>query len=86
MIRTIPGHFARLQRGKNLYKRITEALKSGKIVMLSTRTKSTQYDHRHVGLFTLGTSGSVYVERGKQRDCIDFSSITIYTPTGASRN
>lgn len=55
---------------------IQAALKEGRRVQVSTYLKSTVYDERHIGMFR-ATEKSLYVQRGRAWDCIDYCSIRI---------
>ena len=57
-----------------LLPKIQETLKSGLRVQVSTHLRSTVYDERHAGMFK-ASGRSLYVQRGKNWDCIDYCSI-----------
>jgi hypothetical protein len=59
---------------KELLNAIQETLNSGLRVQVSTHLKSTIYDSRHVGMFKV-SGNSLYAQRGKKWDCIDYCSI-----------
>lgn len=58
--------------------KITDHLKSGGIVQLSTYARSIIYHPKHVDLFSQGKSGSLYVKQGKSKVCIDYSAVTFW--------
>jgi len=53
---------------------IQAALKDGRRVQVSTHLKSTVYDERHIAMFRT-MKNSLYVQRGRAWDCIDYCSI-----------
>lgn len=53
---------------------IQSALRSGLRVQVSTYLRSTVYDSRHAEMFK-AKDHSLYVQRGKAWDCIDYCSI-----------
>ncbi len=56
------------------FAKIQDTLAAGMRVQVSTHYKSTVYEPKHVGMFKLA-DGSLYVQRGKSWDCIDYCSI-----------
>ncbi len=54
----------------NLYTRITDHLREGGVVQVTTYTKSTLYEPKHLGLFRAPGSRGIgaYVRRGKSWD------------------
>lgn len=71
------GRFEKLAKGKKLYNAITNHLNNDGTVLICTYTKATKYQQKHINMFKLGKSGSVYVQRGKNWDCIDFVGIKL---------
>ncbi len=71
------GRFEKLATGKKLYNAITNHLNNDGTVLICTYTKATKYQQKHINMFKLGKSGSVYVQRGKNWDCIDFVGIKL---------
>lgn len=51
----------------------------GNKIMICTYTRATVYDSRHVGMFR-ATERSLYVQRGRSWDCIDYCGIRFGTP------
>lgn len=58
---------------------IQEALRAGLRVQVTTYLKSTVYDGRHLAMFK-ATEKSLYVQRGKNWDCIDYCGIRFERP------
>jgi len=73
----IKGRFAKLYHGKKMYNDIVNHLNNNGNVLLCTYTKVTKYQSKHSNMFKLGKSGSVYVQRGKNWDCIDYAGIKL---------
>jgi len=57
-----------------LLPKIQETLRSGLRVQVSTHLQSTVYDQRHAEMFK-AKGNSLFVQRGKSWDCIDYCSI-----------
>jgi hypothetical protein len=59
-----------------LFNKIKETLaqKNG-VVQVTTYLRSTVYKHKHADMFRQGKSGSIYVQRGRNWDCIDYCKI-----------
>ena len=71
------GRIAKLCKGRKKFRAIQDALENGKRVNVITHTRGTIYDKRQLDMFSIDKSGSVFVQRGKSKDCIDFTSIRI---------
>lgn len=67
-----PNRYGIMMKYKRMYEAICEIYKSGRKVMIATHTKATIYPS--LDWFKLGKTG-VYVKRGKNWDCINFSAI-----------
>ena len=63
---------------QEIFEKISERLaeKNG-IVQVTTHLRSTVYRHKHRDMFRLGKSGSLYVQRGRNWDCIDYCGIRL---------
>lgn len=70
---------ARQARARTLYGKITETLQAGGMVQVCTYTHAKEYTAKHADMFRLG-NGSVYVQRGKHWDCIDYCGFRFYRP------
>lgn len=57
-----------------LYDRIVSHLENDGGVQISTYTKSTLYEKKHIKMFKVTQNGA-WVQRGKKWDCIDYCSI-----------
>ena len=68
---------------KAVYERIIETLNMGGVVQLYNSMRVVNYSQKHVGMFKLGNDGSMYVQRGKSWDCIDYSGVRHYRPVAA---
>jgi hypothetical protein len=53
---------------------ILEHLKAGGSVMTVTAYKAIQYKPKHAAMFK-ATSNGLYVQRGKQWDCLNFTTV-----------
>ena len=69
------GRFEKIYRGKKIFYSIINHLNNNGDVLICTYTKATKYQKKHIAMFKLGKSGSVYVQRGKNWDCIDYTGI-----------
>lgn len=76
------NRFLKLHNGRRRFNFIVNNLNAGNSVSLTTHTRSVNYKPKHVGMFKLGNSGSVYVQRGKHWDCIDLSRVTVFGDVG----
>lgn len=68
----IPDRFSRMQFAKRLHKFITESIRNGYRIQVTTYTQSRIYSHE--SQFKAGKY-SVYAQRGKKWDCIDLASV-----------
>ena len=68
------GRFLKLARGRKLYRRMNACWDAGGLVRIGTATRYTDFKPQHRELIKLGKSGSLYMTRGKNADCIDFCS------------
>ena len=69
-----PNRFAKLARGRMLYRRMNAAWDAGGFVRVGTATRYTDYRVKHRDMIKLGKSGSLYAQRGRNWDCLDFCS------------
>jgi hypothetical protein len=69
------GRYLKRQTGKRMFFGITNHLQAGGSVLICTYTRATKLQAKHIDMITLGKSGSVYIQAGKRRDCIDFCGI-----------
>jgi hypothetical protein len=70
----VAGRFLRYPRARKRVAWIKAQLAADRIVQLTTYTKATRYDARHVDMFK-ATKVGAFVRRGKNWDCIDFSDL-----------
>lgn len=70
------GRFEQWARMRKLFAAITEHLKAGGRVQVSTYTHSTVYQPKHLAMFRCGKTG-VYVQSGKRWNDIHFSGIRL---------
>jgi len=71
------NRFARWAKARHKLALITDHLTTGRTVVVSTYTKATKYDARHVAMFKATRTG-LYVRRGKAWDCIDGCTVRVY--------
>jgi hypothetical protein len=71
--------YGRWAAARELYAKIQDTLNAGGIVMMSTYTKHTQYEKKHIDMFRC-TKDGVYVQRGKSWDCISGCGFRFYRP------
>ena len=69
------NRFLKLCEGKKKLSAITNHLKNGKVIMVCTPLRVTQYGKKHIAMFKMDKAGSVYAQRGKKWDCIDYTTI-----------
>ena len=72
-----PGRFLRLQKGKRIFSSIINHLNNGGSVLICTYTKATKITQKHISMIRMGKSGSVYVQSGKNWNCIDYCGIKL---------
>jgi hypothetical protein len=66
------GRYAKLAKGRKLFARMNDCWNAGGFVRIGTATRYSDLKAKHRDLVTIGKSGSLYVQHGKRRDCIDF--------------
>jgi hypothetical protein len=71
------GRFLKLAKARRMFRFITSNLEAGNSVSLTTATRSTNYKAKHKDMFKLA-GASVYVQRGKNWDCIDYCRVTAF--------
>lgn len=69
------GRFAKLARGRKIIARMTKCWNAGGFVRIGTALRYTDLKPKHREMIEMGKSGSLYMQRGKRKDCIDFCSI-----------
>jgi len=69
------GRFQKLARGRRIIARMNKCWNAGGLVRIGTALKYTDLKPKHRDLIEMDKSGSLYMRRGKRRDCIDFCSI-----------
>jgi hypothetical protein len=72
----IAGRFLRTHKGRKLFNHIQATFATGLRVQISTYTKATLYGPKHAGMFKLAKNGDVFVQRGKNWDCINHSGFS----------
>lgn len=68
----VAGRFYKLYKGRQLFRRMNACWDAGGIVRIGTYTRLTDIRPSARSLITMGKSGSLYIARGKSRDCIDY--------------
>lgn len=71
------GRFLKMQKARRMFRFIQTNLVAGNSVSVTTYTRSVNYKPKHKDMFKLSGS-SVYVQRGKNWDCIDLCRITAF--------
>lgn len=66
------GRFLKLHRGRRLLSRMAACWNAGGTVQVVTCTRVTNLAPKHRDFVEMGRSGSLYMRRGKARDCLDF--------------
>lgn len=66
------NRFAKLAKGRGLMKRMAKCWDHGGFVRIGTCTRYTDLKPKHRDMVSMGKSGSVYLQRGKGWDCLDF--------------
>lgn len=69
------GRFLKLHRGRKVVARMNACWDVGGFVRIGTARTYCDVKPRSRALITMGADGSLYMARGKYRDCIDFCSI-----------
>jgi len=77
----IANRYGQWARSRRIIKAIQDCLRNDGVVIISTYTKATQYDKRHVDMFKCDQNGA-YVRHGRRWDCIDYAGITCYSRKG----
>jgi len=72
------NRFLKLAKGRKLYARMNETWNKGGIVTIGTCTRGYEIKAKARELVILGKSGSLYLQKGKSRDCIDFCSFGFF--------
>jgi hypothetical protein len=75
----IAGRFLRYARARNRVAWIKAQLAAGRIVQLTTYTKTASYGSRHADMFK-ATKAGAFVQRGKSWDCIDYCNLQSFGP------
>lgn len=70
-----PGRFLRLHRGRKRLARMVACWGKGGVVYISTHLRTVKVDAKRQNAVTMDARGSLYVLRGRHRDCIDFCNI-----------
>ena len=69
------GRYLKLARGRKLFRRMNACWDAGGLVRIGTATRYTDLRPKHREMVRrLGKSGSLYMQRGRAFDCIDFCS------------
>ena len=71
------GRFLKLYQGKKMFNAIKNHLESEGTVLICTYTKATKLNKKHIGMIKIGKSGSVYMQSGKNWNCIDYCGIKL---------
>lgn len=71
------GRFLKMAKARRMFRFIISNLAAGNSVSLTTATRSTNYKAKHIDMFRLA-GGSVYVQRGKNWDCINGVRVTAF--------
>jgi hypothetical protein len=66
------GRFAKLARGRRIFARMAACWDKGGFVRVGTCTKYWDLRPKHRDMVSMGKSGSIYMQRGKVWDCLDF--------------
>ena len=67
-----PGRFAKLARGRRLYRQMVATWDRGGFVRIGTATRYSDLRAKHREMVKLAPTGSLFMQRGKRWDCIDF--------------
>lgn len=71
-----PGRYADWADCRKCVRWIQSELRAGRTIVVATYTKARQFDSRHVAMFKATRSG-VFVQRGKQWDCIREAGVSL---------
>jgi len=69
-----PNRYAKLAKGRAIFARMQATWNAGGFVRIGTATRYSDLKAKHRELVTIGKSGSLYMQHGKRRDCLDFCS------------
>lgn len=70
----VAGRFAKLAKGRRLLRRMNACWDAGGFVRIGTATRYSDLKPKHREMVRLGKTGSLYMQRGKSYDCIDYCS------------
>lgn len=68
------GRYAKLARGRKLYRRMNACWDAGGFVRIGTALRYSDIKPKHRECVILGKSGSLYLRLRKNADCIDYCS------------
>jgi len=68
------NRFKKWADARKRYNWIMENLRAGRTVYVTTYTKATKYTAKHAEMFK-ATKGGLYVQRGKNWDCLDYCGL-----------
>jgi len=72
----IAGRFATWAAARRKLAKIVSTLEAGKKVIVSTYTRATRFDKRHVDMFKATRTG-LYIQSGKRWECADYCKFTV---------
>ena len=72
------GRFLKLAKGRKLFAQMTKTWDMNGIVTIGTMTRGYEIAAKNRSCVTLGKSGSLYLQNGKTRNCIDFCAFGFY--------
>jgi hypothetical protein len=72
------GRYLKLAKGRKVFSKMTETWSADGIVMIGTMTRAYEINAKGRDCVTLGKSGSLYLQNGKSRNCIDFCTFGFY--------
>jgi len=70
MIKTTRDPMATTETAAELADRINAHLRDGGAVQVTTYGKSTVYEEKHAGWFSVDSTGCLMVRRGRHKDCL----------------
>lgn len=68
------GRFAKLAKGRKIIARMNKCWDANGFVRIGTATRYTDLKSKHREMIKIGSSGSLFMQRGKRWDCVDFCS------------
>jgi hypothetical protein len=71
------GRYLKLHQGRQKFAKLQAHLAAGGSFYICTSYRATKVSPKHTDMIRLGKSGSIYVQRGKAWDCIDYCAIRI---------